>query len=60
MDMGTFRTFHPQVGDCLTEALARCVEQCTDRILTCIPRADACLDEDLVAELRQCIRVDLD
>ena len=60
MDLESFRTLHPQPGDRLTEALARCVEHCADCAQVCLACADACLGEEMVADLRQCIRLDLD
>lgn len=42
------------------ETLARCIEECFACAQTCTACADACLGEDQVAELRACIRLDLD
>lgn len=51
---------HPDVKGNLSEALVRCIEECYACAQTCIVCADACLAEDMVAELRQCIRLNLD
>ncbi|MGZ8414256.1 MAG: four-helix bundle copper-binding protein [Gemmatirosa sp.] len=40
--------------------LVECVEACFDCAQTCSACADACLAEDSVAELRGCIRLNLD
>jgi hypothetical protein len=40
--------------------LVHCIEACFDCMQACIACADACLSEDSVADLRQCIRLDLD
>lgn len=41
-------------------ALAACIEACFECAAVCSSCADACLAEDMVAELRYCIRTDLD
>jgi hypothetical protein len=51
---------HPQVHGRVNDALARCIESCFDCAQTCTSCADACLGEESVAELVQCIRLDLD
>src|SRR3954470_22231621 len=51
---------HPQAGGKANDTLARCIDLCFDCAQTCISCADACLGEEMVAELRQCIRLDLD
>jgi hypothetical protein len=50
---------HPQPA---TDAgqLAACVAACYECAQTCTACADACLAEDMVAELRRCIRLNLD
>src|SRR3546814_13717922 len=51
---------HPQVQGSVNEALALAVRHmmfCSDICTSC---ADACIAEDKVADLRQCIRVCLD
>jgi hypothetical protein len=42
------------------DALVRCVEACFECAQCCTTCADACLGEDMVAELRACIRLNLD
>lgn len=51
---------HPWPGNVDREILARCIEECFACSATCASCADACLSEDTVAELRKCIRLDLD
>src|SRR4051812_45393144 len=41
-------------------ALIACIEACSDCAATCLICADACLGEEMVTELRRCIRLDLD
>ncbi|MEG9247221.1 four-helix bundle copper-binding protein [Arthrobacter sp. Soc17.1.1.1] len=43
-----------------SDLLAECIEACFDCAQTCTACADACLAEEMVAELRTCIRTDLD
>ncbi len=42
------------------DLLAECIEACFACAQTCTACADACLAEDMVAELRACIRLNLD
>jgi citrate lyase beta subunit len=51
---------HPDVRGNISEALVRCVEECFACAQTCTSCADACLAEEMVQNLRQCIRLDLD
>ena len=51
---------HPDVRGKIDDALLTCIEQCFDCAQACIACADACLSEEMVARLRQCIRLDLD
>lgn len=51
---------HPWQGDVNSEALARCIAECFECSQACSACADACLSEDAVAELRKCIRLNLD
>lgn len=51
---------HPHVHGPVEAALVRCIDRCFDCAQTCISCADACLGEEAVADLRQCIRLDLD
>jgi hypothetical protein len=40
--------------------LLTCIEACVECAQACTACADACLSEEMVAELRKCIRTDLD
>lgn len=51
---------HPHVKGQTNHALIRCIEECYDCAQACTSCADACLGEEKVAELRQCIRLNLD
>lgn len=51
---------HPQVKGNMNEALVRCINECYDCAQTCIACADACLGEQSVQELTQCIRLNQD
>ena len=51
---------HPDVSGNTNEALLRCIEACYSCAQTCTSCADACLAEEMVAQLRQCIRFNLD
>lgn len=51
---------HPDVRGSESEALIRAIDQCYACAQTCISCADACLAEQSVQELKQCIRLDLD
>jgi len=51
---------HPGARGRTNDALTRCIESCFDCAQACTSCADACLGERSVAELRQCIRLDLD
>jgi hypothetical protein len=51
---------HPDVRGNTNDALIDCVEQCYSCAQTCTSCADACLAEDMVQELKQCIRLNLD
>ena len=52
---------HPKdLGGIDRQKLAECIEACFACAQTCTACADACLSEDMVAELRQCIRLNLD
>lgn len=42
------------------DALAECIDACFDCAQVCTACADACLAEDMVEEMRRCIRLDLD
>jgi len=52
---------HPQdLGGVDREALVACIQACFDCAQACTACADACLGEDMVADLRTCIRTNLD
>jgi hypothetical protein len=51
---------HPHVQGNVNEALIRCIEECYDCAQTCTSCADACLGEQMVQQLTQCIRFNLD
>ena len=51
---------HPGAEGRTDDALIRCIEACYDCAQACTSCADACLGEDMVKDLRQCIRLDLD
>jgi hypothetical protein len=51
---------HPQVRGNMNDALIRCIEECYDCAQTCVTCADACLGEKTVADLVQCIRMNMD
>lgn len=51
---------HPWPGEVDRDALSRCIEECFSCAQTCTSCADACLSEDQAAELRKCIRLNLD
>jgi hypothetical protein len=53
-------TAHRDVKGKESEALIRCIEQCYACAQACTACADACLAEDMVQQLRQCIRLNLD
>lgn len=51
---------HPHVRGNTNDILIRCIEACFDCEQSCIACADACLGEDMVQHLTQCIRLNLD
>lgn len=51
---------HPHVQGSTNDVLIRCIEACFDCEQSCIACADACLGEDMVQQLTQCIRLNLD
>src|SRR5690606_966345 len=51
---------HPNVQGNTADALLKCIEECYACAQTCTSCADACLAEDMVSDLRQCIRLNLD
>jgi hypothetical protein len=53
-------TYPKDLGGVDRDALTACIEACVECAQACTACADACLSEDMVAELRTCIRTDLD
>lgn len=51
---------HPDVSGSTNDVLIRAIEKMLECAQICQVCADACLAEEMVAELRQCIRTDLD
>src|SRR3954471_14748513 len=51
---------HPDVRGAVNQALIRAIDAAYACAQTCTSCADACLAEDMVAQLRQCIRFNLD
>ena len=51
---------HPDVQGSTNDALISCAEECYACAQTCTSCADACLAEEMVAQMRQCIRLNLD
>jgi hypothetical protein len=51
---------HPDVRGNVSQPLVRCIEECYGCAQVCTSCADACLAEDMVTQLRQCIRLNLD
>jgi hypothetical protein len=51
---------HPWPGHVDRSVLAECIEACVECAQACQSCADACLSEESVADLRKCIRLNLD
>jgi hypothetical protein len=51
---------HPRARAATAEPLAKFPELCFDCAQTCTACADACLGEEMIDDLRLCIRLDLD
>ena len=51
---------HPQQPQISMDALTECIQACFECAQVCTSCADACLSEDMVADLRYCIRTNLD
>ena len=51
---------HPRAGRALSNPLVECIERCFSCAQTCTACADACLSEDMIDQLRRCVRLDLD
>ena len=50
---------HPKESDVTNSQLAACVDACLECVTVCGQCADACLSEEMVAELRICIVTNL-
>ena len=53
-------TYPKHLGDIDIDKLADCIAACFECAQVCTACADACLSEDMVAELTKCIRTNLD
>jgi hypothetical protein len=53
-------TYPADLGRVDRKALAACIEACFDCEQTCTACADACLSEEMVADLTTCVRTNLD
>ncbi|WP_306232137.1 four-helix bundle copper-binding protein [Agrococcus beijingensis] len=53
-------TYPKDLGGIDKQVLAACIAACFECAQTCTACADACLAEDMVAELTNCIRINLD
>lgn len=53
-------TYPADLGGVDKQALAECIDACLVCAQACTACADACLSEDRVAQLRTCIRTNLD
>ena len=60
MSMKEMIATHPDVRGNINHALIDAIDAALHCAETCRSCADACLAEDMVAELRQCIRLNLD
>jgi hypothetical protein len=53
-------SYPADLGNVDREALVACIDACAECAQICTACADACLSEEMVDELRRCIRTDLD
>jgi hypothetical protein len=60
MHVAAMMKTHPRPIGRPEDAFAGCIEACHDCSATCLICADACLSEEMIEELRACIRLDLD
>lgn len=60
MQVEQMMSTHPLAPRNANDALLRCIQACYSCAQTCTACADACLAEESVAELRQCITLNLD
>lgn len=51
---------HPDVRGSTSNALIKCIDECHACAQACLSCADACIGEEMVARLKQCIRLNLD
>lgn len=51
---------HPWAGNVDRETLANCIDECFSCANSCTSCADGCLSEEMVGDLRKCIRLNLD
>jgi hypothetical protein len=51
---------HPDARGSTNDALIRCIEECYSCAQTCTSCGDACLAQDMVKDLTQCVRLNLD
>jgi DNA phosphorothioation-dependent restriction protein DptG len=51
---------HPHVKGDANQALIRCIEECYACANACTAWADACVGEEMLQQLTQCIRLNLD
>lgn len=51
---------HPQHSGGGNDLVVRCIEACFECSQACSSCADACLGEESIADMRRCIRLDLD
>lgn len=51
---------HPHVRGNTSDVVIRCIEECYSCAQACSSCADACLGEDMVQQMTQCIRLNLD
>jgi hypothetical protein len=54
------QTYPQDLGGIDREKLVACIEACVECAQACTACADACLAEEMVADLRRCIRTNLD
>lgn len=60
MQVQQMMSTHPHAPKHANDALLRCIETCFSCAQACTACADACLAEPSVADLRACIRLNLD
>lgn len=54
MPIAQMLSLHPQPPD-NADVVARCIDECFSCAAICVSCADACLAEDMVADMRRCI-----